>query len=129
MPASFVGIVLGLAGLGGAWRVAARVWQLPPAIGEALMLIAGIVWALLIALYAAKWIYAREAALRELEHPVQCCFVGLIGVATLLIALAALPYSLLAARVAFAAGAAFAVAFALWRTGILFQGGRDPVTT
>src|SRR5438445_158600 len=29
MPASFFGIVLGLAGLGGAWRVAGRVWHLP----------------------------------------------------------------------------------------------------
>ena len=88
MPASFFGIVLGLAGLGGAWRVAARVWQLPLVIGEALMLIAGIVWAIMLALYAAKWIYAREEALQELEHPVQCCFVGLIGVATMLVSIA-----------------------------------------
>ena len=79
MPASFFGIVLGLAGLGGAWRVAARVWQLPSVIGEALMLVAGIVWAFMLALYAGKWIYAREEALQELEHPIQCCFVGLIG--------------------------------------------------
>jgi len=129
MPASFFGIVLGLAGLGGAWRVAARVWQLPPAIGEALMLIAGIVWALMLALYAAKWIYAREAALRELEHPIQCCFVGLVGIATMLISIAVLPYSRLAAQAAFAIGASFTLAFAVWRTGILWRGGRDPGAT
>ena len=129
MPASFFGIVLGLAGLGGAWRVAARVWQLPSIVGEALMLVAGIVWALMLALYAAKWIYAREEALRELEHPVQCCFVGLAGVATMLISIAALPYSRPAAQIAFAAGASFTVAFAVWRTGILWRGGRDPGTT
>src|SRR3989475_9687796 len=129
MPASFFGIVLGLAGLGGAWRVAARVWQVPSIIGEALMLVAGIVWMLMLALYAAKWIYAREEALRELEHPVQCCFVGLAGVATMLISIAALPYSRLAAQIAFAAGASFTVAFAVWRTGILWRGGRDPGAT
>jgi tellurite resistance protein len=129
MPVSFFGIVLGLAGLGGAWRVAARVWQLPSAIGEILFLIAGIVWALELALYAAKWIYAREEALRELEHPIQCCFVGLIGVATMLMAIAVLPYSRLAAQIAFAAGASFTVAFGVWRTGILWRGGRDPGTT
>jgi tellurite resistance protein len=129
VPASFFGIVLGLAGLGGAWRVAARVWQLPSVIGEALMLIAGIVWAFLVALYVAKWIYAREEALRELEHPVQCCFVGLVGVATMLISIAALPYSRLAAQIAFACGASFTVVFAVWRTGILWHGGRDPGTT
>jgi len=129
MPASFFGIVLGLVGLGGAWRVAARVWQLPAVIGEALMLIAGIVWTLMLALYAAKWIFAREEALRELEHPVQCCFVGLIGVATMLVAIAVLPYSRLAAQIVFAVGASFTLAFAVWRTGILWRGGRDPATT
>jgi len=50
VPASFFGIVLGLAGLGGAWRAAARVWHLPVAVGEALMLAAGVVWALMLAL-------------------------------------------------------------------------------
>ena len=37
IPASFFGIVLGLAGLGNAWRAATLAWQLPPAIGETLM--------------------------------------------------------------------------------------------
>jgi tellurite resistance protein len=129
VPASFFGIVLGLAGLGGAWRVAARVWQLPAVIGEGLMLIAGIVWAVMLALYAAKWIYARDEALRELEHPVQCCFVGLIGVATMLVSIAVLPYSRPAAQIAFAIGVCFTLGFALWRTGILWHGGRDPGDT
>jgi tellurite resistance protein len=129
VPVSFFGIVLGLAGLGGAWRVAGRVWQLPSIIGEALMFTAGIVWALVLVLYAAKWIYGREEALRELEDPIQCCFVGLIGVATMLISIAALPYSRLAAQIAFAIGASFTLAFAVWRTGILWRGGRDPGAT
>jgi tellurite resistance protein len=129
MPASFFGIVLGVAGLGGAWRVAARVWGLPSVVGEALMLIAAITWALMLGLYAAKWLFAREEALRELEHPVQCCFVGVIGMATLLIAIAALPYSRLAAEIAFVIGATYTLAFAIWRTGILWRGDRDPADT
>jgi tellurite resistance protein len=129
VPASYFGIVLGLAGLGGAWRHASRIWGLPSLVGEALMLVAAIVWALVLALYTAKWIVAREAALKEIDHPVQCCFVGLIGVATMEIALAALPYSRLAAQILCAFGAAFTICFAVWRTGILWQGGRDPGTT
>jgi tellurite resistance protein len=129
MPASYFGIVLGLAGLGGAWRHAALVWGLPSLTGEVLMLIAAVVWSLALVLYAAKWIYAREAALEELEHPVQCCFVGLIGVATMLVSMAALPYSRLAAQILFALGASFTLGFAVWRTGILWQGGRDPAAT
>jgi len=129
VPASFFGIVLGLAGLGGAWRAAARVWHLPVAVGEALMLAAGVVWALVLALYAAKWIYARQEALQELEHPIQCCFVGLIGVATMLMSIAVLPYSVPAAEIVFAVGASFTIAFAVWRTGILWRGGRDAGAT
>jgi len=55
--------------------------------------------------------------------------VGLIGVATMLMSIAALPHSRLAAQIAFAVGASFTLAFALWRTGILWRGGRDPSTT
>ncbi|MDB5857120.1 MAG: potassium-tellurite ethidium and proflavin transporter [Ramlibacter sp.] len=129
VPASYFGIVLGLAGLGGAWRHAAQSWGLPRGVGEVLMLFAAIAWLLLLALYAFKWIHAREQALQELEHPVQCCFVGLIGVATMLVAMAALPYSRPAAQLLFVLGATFTIVFAVWRTGILWQGGRDPAAT
>jgi tellurite resistance protein len=128
IPASFFGIVIGLAGLGEAWRDAAQVWGLPSVVGEALMLVAAIAWALILVLYGAKWIYARGAALEELEHPVQCCFVGLIGVATMLIALGILPYSRLAAEILFTLGTCVALGFGVWRTGLLWHGGRDPAS-
>jgi tellurite resistance protein len=47
----------------------------------------------------------------------------------MLISVAVLPYSRLAAQIAFAVGASFTLAFAVWRTGILWRGGRDPGTT
>src|SRR5579875_3094360 len=129
LPAAFFGIVLGLAGLGNSWRVAHRVWDLPGAVGEALMLVATAVWAVLIAMTAVKWIVAREEAAREWQHPVQCCFVGLMGVATMLVAGAALPYARGIAWVLFLLGAAFTFGFALWRTGLLWHGERDPGAT
>jgi tellurite resistance protein len=129
IPAAYFGIVLGLAGLGGAWRAAHRVWGLPSAIGESLMLIAGAGWAFLVIGYAAKWLLAREEARAELEHPVQCCFVGLLGVATSLISLAGAPYAPGLAKVLFVAGGSFTLAFAVWRTGLLWRGGREPATT
>src|ERR1700753_3723282 len=74
-PASFFGIVLGLAGLGNAWRAATAAWHAPSVIGEALMAAATIVWAVLAVLYALKWGFLRSAAVAEAVHPVQCCFV------------------------------------------------------
>ncbi len=129
VPASFFGIVLGVAGLGGAWRIAHRVWQLPAAIGESIMLLATLVWLVLLVFYVAKWVAARQQAVTELCHPVQCCFVGLIGVATMLIAGAALPYSHPLAMALFLSGSIYTLAFAIWRTGALWQGGRDTAHT
>lgn len=129
IPASFFGMVLGLIGWGNSWRAAHEVWGLPAAIGEALMLAGSLVWAVLIVLFAAKWLAARSEAIGEASHPVQCCFIGLVGVATMLVAIAAHPYSRPVAASLFAAGATFTLAFALWRTGILWQGARDPAAT
>ncbi|MBD2750591.1 hypothetical protein IC232_28480 [Microvirga sp. BT688] len=59
-PASYFGIVLGLAGLVGAWRAAHQVWGLSTIYGELLMLMASVVWATLVVAYAAKWVLARD---------------------------------------------------------------------
>lgn len=129
VPAAFFGIVLGLVGLGSAWRAAHQVWHLPAIVGESLMAAAAAVWAALLLLFALRWILAREQSLAELHHPVQCCFIGLAGVATMLMAIAALPYSRLTAQILFFIGAVFTVGFALWRTGHLWRGDRDHAAT
>ena len=129
VPAAFFGMVLGLAGLGNAWRAATAAWHLPAAIGETFMGAATIIWAILVVLYILKWLFRRQEAIAEALHPVQCCFIGLGGVSTMLISLAVLPYGRPVALMLFAAGATFTLAFAVWRTGLLWQGGRDPATT
>lgn len=129
VPASFFGYVLGLIGLGNAWRLAHQVWGLSRMVGEGLELIGSMVWLLLVILYAAKWIIRREQALAELQHPVQCCFAGLAGVTTMLVAGAAIPYSRTAAAVLLTMGAAYTMAFGAWRTGGLWEGGREQSCT
>ncbi|GGF86008.1 dicarboxylate transporter/tellurite-resistance protein TehA [Azorhizobium oxalatiphilum] len=129
VPASFFGIVLGLVGLGNSWRAAHELWGLPAVIGEVLMLAGAVVWFVLVVLYAAKWFEAKADVIAEARHPVQCCFIGLAGVSTMLMALAAHPYSHAAAVIFFAVGCTFTLGFALWRTGILWQGDRDPAAT
>ena len=129
IPASFFGIVLGLAGLGNVWRQAHRVWDLPAIVGEILVFVAAAVWAVLLVLYLLKTLAAVHETLAELAHPVQCCFVGLIGVATMLVAIGILPYSRVTAVVLLIVGAAFTFGFAIWRTGGLWYGERDHTAT
>ncbi|MGK9055620.1 dicarboxylate transporter/tellurite-resistance protein TehA [Neorhizobium petrolearium] len=129
VPASFFGMVLGLAGLGGAWRTAHLAWGMPALIGELVMLAAALVWLAVATFYGLKWLVAREAALTEAAHPVQCCFIGLGGVATMLVAGGAIPYSHSLAVALYVVGGAFTASFAVWRTGGLWTGERDPSHT
>lgn len=129
VPAAFFGIVIGVAGLGNCWRAANLVWSVPAFVGETLTFAAVIIWVVLVLLFVAKWTWARDQALAEAAHPVQCCFIGLAGVATMLVALGLLPYSVGLGAVIFIVGSFFTLGFAIWRTGGLWQGGRDPSTT
>ena len=128
-PPSFFAIVLGLAGLANTWRAAHTAWLLAAEVGELLYVAAFLAWLVIAVSYALKWFIAPVEARREAEDPVQCCFIGLAGVSTLLIAQGVLPYSRPLAIVIFFLGAGFTFAFGVWRTGILWRGGRDPATT
>ncbi|MCB8882490.1 dicarboxylate transporter/tellurite-resistance protein TehA [Acidisoma cellulosilytica] len=129
VPAAMFGIVLGLSGLGTCWRLAHRLWGMPSAVGEIILAAATVIWALLIIAYIGKWLNARTEAIAELGHPVQCCFIGLIGAATMLIGNAMLPYSRPVTVFLFACGLVFTLGFALWRTGLLWQGEREHADT
>ena len=126
VPAGFFGIVLGLLGLSAAWRAGSRLWRLPPFAGDALAFGGILVWATVLVLFAAKWVLAREAAQAEARDPVHSCFIALVGVATILVSVAALPWSRTGGLALFALGTAFTLAFGVWQTGNLLQGGRDP---
>ncbi|BAY50491.1 hypothetical protein SAMD00079811_81200 (plasmid) [Scytonema sp. HK-05] len=128
VPASFFSMILGLVGLGSCWRVAAKIWHLPTWIGESIMLLAVAVWLLLLVLYVSKWLWAREAALAEFEHPVLCCFIGLVPVSTVLVALAIAPYAYAIAVSLFVIGVIGQLSFGVYRSGQLWMGGLNPET-
>jgi tellurite resistance protein len=129
LPASFFGIVLGVAGLGNDWREACKLWNVPAAIGEIVLAVAGLIWLLLIIAYSRTWLYHRASANAEIADPVLCCFVGLIFVATLLVAAGLLPYSRSIGIVLASIGWAGAAAFGVWRAGWLWQGQRKTEST
>ncbi|KJV25196.1 potassium-tellurite ethidium and proflavin transporter [Aquitalea magnusonii] len=127
IPASYFGIILGLAGLGQAWRSAVRLWELPPAVGETLLAIAGLVWALLIIGYTSQAIRNFEVIKAEFLHPVQGGTPALVAVSTLLVAMAVREYSVNLAWLLTISGIVWHIGFSLWHTGTLWQGGRNSV--
>lgn len=128
-PAAFFGMILGLVGLGADWRSASKIWHMPSWVGEAIMALACMVWLVLATLYLAKWLRRRLEAVKELDDPIQCCFVGLFPVSTILIGLALAPYSRPAGITFSGIGICTSLAFSVWRQGGLWRGGREIAAT
>ncbi|WP_413623397.1 dicarboxylate transporter/tellurite-resistance protein TehA [Luteibacter sp. Lutesp34] len=128
VPASFFGMVLGLVGLGGNWRVASLMWGFPAIIGELAMACAVIVWVVLAVSFACKWLLDRPSAVEESRHPVQCCFIGLAPSTLVLMAVVLQPYKHGIAVGALVIGSLGQVLFWLWRFGAMLQGDREVVT-
>jgi tellurite resistance protein len=126
VPASFFGIAVGLLAFANTWRLGARLWRLPGDIAQALALTGLAAWAVLLGLYAYKWVAQREAALAELRHPVQSAFVALVSVSSMLAAQALMPFSRDVALALFVVTLAAQLALGLGLNGRLWMGGRPP---
>lgn len=124
VPASWFGIVLGLAGLGISWRVAHHVWGLPAVVGESILGFAAIVWATLLGLFALKWIFFTRDAQAELRHAIQSTYISLIGIGTNLIAIGLYPYSQRGALVLFIPAALVSITHGIFFTSFAWGGDR-----
>lgn len=87
-PVALFSAVMGLGGLSLAWRRAAKVWGVPELVGEALFVLAAVVFVVLAATYALKWVRHPEAVRAELRHPVKMAFVPTVTISLLLLATA-----------------------------------------
>ncbi|WP_026972070.1 dicarboxylate transporter/tellurite-resistance protein TehA [Aliagarivorans marinus] len=125
LPASYFGIVLGLSGLGQAWRVAHSLWGVPSAVAESLLALACLVWLMLLLTYVSRALRNPEAVKQEFQHPIQGGTPALLGVSTLLIVLAVVPYSTWLAWALCIAGIAWHLLFSLWHNGAMWKGGRS----
>jgi tellurite resistance protein len=125
VPVSLFAIVLGVMGLGLAWREAVAARGVAAWPGGLLVAAGTGVWAVLLVLYLLKWLLAREAAVREIRHPVQGCFGGLAGVSTMLAGLGVLPEWRAVGLALILPGMGWALGYAVWCTGSLWRGGRD----
>lgn len=121
--------MLGLSGLGQAWRVADRLWHTPFIVGESILLLAALIWLGLLVGYVAQALRDPAKAVHEFNDPISGGTPALIGIATLLMCLAILPWSRPLAWVLTAVGLAWHLLFSVWHTGALWQGGRQPRDT
>jgi tellurite resistance protein len=129
IPSSLFSVVLGLSGLGQAWRAAASLWHLPHLVSEFILFTAALVWLGLLTGYIFHAVRHPARTAEEFRNPVAGSTPALLGISTLLISLAALPYSRPTAWVLVVAGIAWHILFSVWHTSTLWQGGRSSVDT
>jgi tellurite resistance protein len=113
LPVALFTIVMGLGGLGLAWRRAAEALGAPAAVGEAILLAAGLVFVGIAGLYLAKVVRHPGAAVAEFEHPVKVAFFPAMSVGLLLLAAGALYYSRAAAELLWIIAAVLHLSFAV----------------
>ena len=126
VPLAFFSIPVGLLAFANTWRVGVRLWHLPADVAQALALSGLAVWAVLLTLYAAKWVTHRAEAVAELQHPVQSLFAALVPVASMLAALALIAWSREFAESLFGVTLVAQLAVGLWLNGRMWTGGRPP---
>lgn len=129
VPVTLFGMILGLGGLSNGWRTAGRIWQAPALVGDVLAVLAALIWATLLVLYAGKWFWARHEAVAEARHPVQGFFLALLPVSSMIVSIVLAPMLPYAAWVLCMAGIAGQVVFSAYGMGGIWQGGRAPETT
>ena len=129
IPAAYFGMVLGIIGMGSAWRFAAQHWALPAVVGECLMALGVAVWLVLTCVFIYKWLFRRAAALAEVRDAIQCCFISLFPGTTMLVGVAVAPYARPLAFWLIVLGTVGQLAFAAYRSAGLWRGQHTPEAT
>jgi tellurite resistance protein len=101
IPPNFYAIAFGLVGLARVWRLAGNLYGLPAGIGDALFLVAAVVFLLFFAALVVKLVLAPKAVLADLTDSAIGPFFSLLPITGMLLAVGLEPYAFDAARVLF----------------------------
>ncbi|WP_114391650.1 C4-dicarboxylate ABC transporter [Oleisolibacter albus] len=125
LPLPLFAAPMGVGGLGLAWREAARGLGAPAAIGEMLLLLAGLLWLLIAALHVVRFLAHPAALADDLKHPVRSAFAGAITIGLLILAGGLIPHAPAVAALLWLAAAAAHVTIAAWTVRSLLQAPRE----
>jgi len=120
-PVQMFASVLGVAGLGLAWREAGQVFGFTLAVGELFLGFAAGFYIAVLGLYGLKAFRHPDAMAEDFTHPVRGCYFSAAGMGLLLLSTAAAPHSLWLAEALWIFGAPvnFAITLAIvsgWMT-------------
>jgi tellurite resistance protein len=122
VPASFFGMVLGVFGLGSAWRYGASVGLVPHWVGEVGVLAGCAVWLVLAAIYAYRCLTAWDGVVAEWRDPATFSFISLLPAGGILVSAGLHPYLPVVSAVLLWLGIAGQLVFAAVRCAPLWSG-------
>lgn len=122
LPAGYFGMVLGIIGMGFAWRYASTLWPVSQRIGDGLVALATVIWGLLTLAFVSRTIRSPHSLLQEMRHPLASSFVSLFPATTLLVAIGFVPWFRPLSLVLFSLGVALQLAYSAWHSAGLWRG-------
>lgn len=115
-------MVLGIIGMGFAWRYASQVWPVSHWVGDGLVMLATVIWGLLTLTFLTRLVRFPRSVLSEVRHPVMSSFVSLFPATTMLVATGFVPWHRPLAIGLFSAGVVMQLSYATWQTAGLWRG-------
>ncbi|WP_437889560.1 dicarboxylate transporter/tellurite-resistance protein TehA [Phytobacter sp. V91] len=122
LPAGYFGMVLGIIGLGFAWRYAATIWPVTTLPANVLIVAAIVIWCLLLVAFFSRLLHHRDTIIEEITHPLKSSFVSLIPATSMLVAIGLSPWTPLLALGLFLLAVTAQLLFSAWQTAGLWRG-------
>ena len=129
LPAGYFGMVLGIIGMGFAWRYASTLWPVTRWPGEGLVALAVVCWFLLTVAFITRAVRFPHSVLAEMRHPVMSSFVSLFPATTMLVAIGFVPWYRPVSLVLFAVGVVVQLAYSAWQSAGLWRGNHPQEAT
>ncbi len=124
VPVPLFAVVMGVAGLGLAWRKGHEALALPMEIGEAVLALGGLFFVVIFTLYLSKALRHPQEFKTEFNHPIRSNFVAAISISILLLSTGLAPYAVDGALLPWNLGPlpmAREIAVGLWAVGATAQ--------
>ena len=122
VPVSFFGMVLGVFGLGSAWRYGASIGLVPSWVGEVGVLAGCVLWLVLTLIYAYRCLTGWDGVVAEWRDPATFSFISLVPAGGILVSAGLHPYVPAVSAVLLWLGIAGQVGFAAIRVAPLWAG-------
>lgn len=122
LPSGYFGMVLGIIGMGFAWRYAATILPVGRGPGDTLVVLAIAIWSLLTLALLVRLIRFPWSVMAEMRHPVMSNFVSLFPATTMLVSIGVLPWTRTVALVLFSFGVVLQLGYGAWQAAGLWRG-------